>query len=142
MDATLAWASEAIASIAESDGTAPPAGLETWAMDADAELSELLAARGWIPADEPHFSHYYRRLDTPIEDVPALPDGYRLRHVRLPEDAAADAFLERLRFEFDTSVVPGRFFEMPDHFRIGMGVNTEMFVEGFNRMGQALGRGD
>ena len=53
-----------------------------------------------------------------------------------------DAFLERLRFEFDTSVVPGRFFEMPDHFRIGMGVNTEMFVEGFNRMGQALGRGD
>jgi aspartate/methionine/tyrosine aminotransferase len=53
-----------------------------------------------------------------------------------------DAFLERLRFEFDTSVVPGRFFEMPDHFRIGMGVNTEMFIEGLNRMGQALGRGD
>ena len=33
----------------------------------------------------------------------------------------ADAFLERLRSEFDTSAVPGRFFEMPDHFRIGMG---------------------
>src|SRR5256886_2504450 len=31
-----------------------------------------------------------------------------------------DAFLERLRAEFDTSAVPGRFFEMPDHFRIGM----------------------
>src|SRR2546425_2987588 len=51
----------------------------------------------------------------------------------------ADSFLERLRSEFDTSAVPGRFFEMPDHFRIGMGVNTEMFAEGLNRIGRALG---
>ncbi len=50
----------------------------------------------------------------------------------------ADAFLERLRSEFDTSAVPGRFFEMPDHFRIGMGVNTEMFGEGLNRIRRAL----
>jgi aspartate/methionine/tyrosine aminotransferase len=50
----------------------------------------------------------------------------------------ADIFLERLRAEFDTSAVPGRFFEMPDHFRIGMGVNTEMFAEGLKRIGHAL----
>ena len=50
----------------------------------------------------------------------------------------ADAFLKRLRFEFDTSAVPGRFFEMPDHFRIGMGVNTEMFAEGLDRISRAL----
>jgi hypothetical protein len=50
----------------------------------------------------------------------------------------ADAFLKRLRSEFDTSAVPGRFFEMPDHFRIGMGVDTEMFAEGLNRINQAL----
>jgi aspartate/methionine/tyrosine aminotransferase len=49
-----------------------------------------------------------------------------------------DEFLERLRSEFDTSAVPGRFFEMPDHFRIGMGVNTEMFAEGLNRICRAL----
>jgi len=49
-----------------------------------------------------------------------------------------DAFLERLRSDFDTSAVPGRFFEMPDHFRIGMGVNTEMFAEGLNQIGRAL----
>lgn len=49
-----------------------------------------------------------------------------------------DAFLERLRSEFDTSAVPGRFFEMPDHFRIGMGVNTAMFAEGLSRVGCAL----
>jgi aspartate/methionine/tyrosine aminotransferase len=49
-----------------------------------------------------------------------------------------EAFLKRLRTEFDTSAVPGRFFEMPDHFRIGMGVNTEMFAEGLNRISRAL----
>jgi aspartate/methionine/tyrosine aminotransferase len=54
------------------------------------------------------------------------------------EDGNADDFLERLRTEFDTSAVPGRFFEMPDHFRIGMGVNTEMFVEGLHRISQAM----
>ena len=53
-----------------------------------------------------------------------------------------DAFLARLRTEFDTSAVPGRFFEMPEHFRIGMGVNTEMFGEGLNRIGRALAGND
>jgi aspartate/methionine/tyrosine aminotransferase len=52
--------------------------------------------------------------------------------------ADADAFLEHLLLEFETSAVPGRFFEMPDHFRIGMGVNTEMFAEGLNRISHAL----
>jgi aspartate/methionine/tyrosine aminotransferase len=50
----------------------------------------------------------------------------------------ADVFLERLRAQFETSAVPGGFFEMPDHFRIGVGVNTEMFAEGLSRIGRAL----
>jgi aspartate/methionine/tyrosine aminotransferase len=53
-------------------------------------------------------------------------------------DRNVDNFLHKLRAEFDTSAVPGRFFEMPDHFRIGMGVNTEMFAEGLNRIARAL----
>src|SRR6266508_1794982 len=56
-------------------------------------------------------------------------------------DGNGDIFLERLRAEFDTSAVPGRFFQMPDHFRIGMGVNTKMFAEGLNRIGHALTSG-
>jgi aspartate/methionine/tyrosine aminotransferase len=50
----------------------------------------------------------------------------------------ADEFLVRLRAEYDTSAVPGRFFEMPNHIRIGMGGNHEMFVEGLRRLGGAL----
>jgi len=45
-----------------------------------------------------------------------------------------EEFLETLRAERDTSAVPGRFFEMPNHFRIGMGVNSEMFAEGMRRL--------
>jgi aspartate/methionine/tyrosine aminotransferase len=51
----------------------------------------------------------------------------------------ADEFLQRLRADYETSAVPGRFFDMPDHFRIGMGVNSEMFREGLHRLGTALG---
>jgi aspartate/methionine/tyrosine aminotransferase len=50
----------------------------------------------------------------------------------------ADRFLALLRAEFETSAVPGRFFGMPDHFRIGMGVDTNMFGEGLRRIGKAL----
>jgi aspartate/methionine/tyrosine aminotransferase len=45
-----------------------------------------------------------------------------------------ETFLDRLRNQYETSAVPGRFFEMPNHFRIGMGVNTEMFREGLRRL--------
>ncbi|MGA2622571.1 MAG: aminotransferase class I/II-fold pyridoxal phosphate-dependent enzyme [Bacteroidota bacterium] len=43
-----------------------------------------------------------------------------------------------LREKFETSVVPGRFFEMPRHFRIGMGCDTETLKLGLERLGAAL----
>jgi hypothetical protein len=46
--------------------------------------------------------------------------------------------LRRLRTQFETTVVPGKFFEMPDHFRIGMGVDHAMFAEGLKRLSSAL----
>jgi aspartate/methionine/tyrosine aminotransferase len=53
-------------------------------------------------------------------------------------DNNVDHFLAGLRAEYETSAVPGRFFEMPHHFRIGMGVNTAMFEEGLANISQAL----
>lgn len=47
-------------------------------------------------------------------------------------------FVQRLRVEYETSVVPGRFFDSPHHFRVGLGVNSEMFAEGLRRMGALL----
>jgi aspartate/methionine/tyrosine aminotransferase len=43
-----------------------------------------------------------------------------------------------VRTRFDTGIVPGRWFEMPDHFRIGVGGPSEMVAEGLARLGAAL----
>jgi hypothetical protein len=43
-----------------------------------------------------------------------------------------------LREKYDTSIVPGRFFEMPQHFRIGIGGDPEMTQAALERLGDAL----
>ena len=43
-----------------------------------------------------------------------------------------------LRERYDTAIVPGRWFEMPDHFRIGFGLPTDEFDEALARLGAAL----
>jgi aspartate/methionine/tyrosine aminotransferase len=50
----------------------------------------------------------------------------------------AEAFCQLLREKYETSVVPGRFFEAPEHFRIGIGGETENVREGLSRVGAAL----
>jgi len=50
----------------------------------------------------------------------------------------ADAFCQLLRDKYDTSVVPGRFFDAPEHFRIGIGGETENVREGLSRVAAAL----
>ena len=49
-----------------------------------------------------------------------------------------DGLCDRLRERYETTVAPGRFFEMPDHFRIGFGGATAMVEEGLARLGRAL----
>jgi hypothetical protein len=49
-----------------------------------------------------------------------------------------EAFFRLLRERFETSVVPGKFFEMPRHFRLGIGGETEMLRAGLERLGAAL----
>jgi aspartate/methionine/tyrosine aminotransferase len=66
------------------------------------------------------------------EFVPAPPNGTTaFLNLGIPD---AEPFLARLRAEYETSAVPGRFFEMPGHIRIGMGVDHEMFAEGVGRL--------
>ena len=43
-----------------------------------------------------------------------------------------------LRAKYDASIVPGRWFEMPEHFRVGLGGDTAMLEEGLARIGSAL----
>lgn len=51
---------------------------------------------------------------------------------------SVDHMCDLLRTKYETTVVPGRFFDMPDHFRVGIGGDLEPLVEGLRRLGLAL----
>ena len=49
-----------------------------------------------------------------------------------------DEFCELFRNKYEGTVVPGSFFEMPDHFRIGISGETEGVRESLKQLGAAL----
>ena len=54
------------------------------------------------------------------------------------KQGSADELCRLLATKYETSVVPGGFFEMPQHFRIGIGGDTGALTEGLERLGGAL----
>ena len=56
----------------------------------------------------------------------------RVRH------GTSERLCQLLHEKYETSVVPGIFFEMPAHFRIGIAGDTASLTEGLDRLGQAL----
>jgi len=53
-------------------------------------------------------------------------------------EASSERLCHLLREKYETSVVPGRFFDLPAHFRIGLGGDSETLAEGLRRVGAAL----
>ena len=49
-----------------------------------------------------------------------------------------EALHARLVSAYDTSIVPGRWFGRPDHFRLGIGAPTPLLEAGLERLGRAL----
>ncbi len=54
------------------------------------------------------------------------------------KEGSAEEFVKILRQKYDTSVVPGSFFEMPDHFRFGIGGATDNVRQGLENLRKAL----
>ena len=54
------------------------------------------------------------------------------------EKANVDTLWNLLNEKYETAFVPGRFFESPQHLRIGMCAQTELFATGIERLGKAL----
>ena len=55
-----------------------------------------------------------------------------------PTHVDAGRLCHELRARYDVSVVPGRFFEVPDHIRVGLCGETTVLAEGLARMGDCL----
>jgi aspartate/methionine/tyrosine aminotransferase len=49
-----------------------------------------------------------------------------------------DDLYDLLTQKYETAMVPGKFFESPQHFRIGMCAAPNAFASGVERLGQAL----
>ena len=49
-----------------------------------------------------------------------------------------DELCSLLREKYETTVAPGIFFEAPDHFRLGIGCETDMLAGGLDRLSSAL----
>ena len=56
----------------------------------------------------------------------------RLKHI------SVESLSELLERKYDTAITPGRFFEIPDHFRIGLGSDPEYFATGIENLKKAL----
>ncbi|HSM86782.1 MAG TPA: pyridoxal phosphate-dependent aminotransferase [Candidatus Limnocylindrales bacterium] len=67
------------------------------------------------------------------------PDFGTIVFPRLKNGSVEDLCRE-LRADFETSIVPGTFFEMPDRFRIGVGTPTQAVQEALQQFGSGLDR--
>jgi aspartate/methionine/tyrosine aminotransferase len=80
----------------------------------------------------------YREIlgDHPRLDQVVFDQGTTVFPRLIAEDV--DSFFQRLRADYDTSVVPGRFFGRADRMRIGLGGDVAMTREGLRRIALAL----
>jgi aspartate/methionine/tyrosine aminotransferase len=121
-------------------------------------LNDLFAATAAHPAERmsvmafDHLQQFRERarallttnralLDTFLEARPDLqcfrPPAGSVVFPRLPA-GDPEKFFQLLRDKYETSVVPGRFFEMPQHFRLGIGGATPDLRAGLERLALAL----
>lgn len=117
------------------DGSGPFVA-ERLALTAFANLERLRArARSILETN-------FARLRSMVESNPRLewvaPVAGTTAFPRLREVADTSEFVDRLVAEHDTIVVPGRYFQAPEHIRISFGGRPEMFNEAVSRLDRAL----
>lgn len=66
------------------------------------------------------------------------PGGGTVGFPRLRDRDNADPFIKKLLEEFDTAVVPGRFFDAPAHFRVAFSGDPSLLTGGLQQLGKAL----
>jgi aspartate/methionine/tyrosine aminotransferase len=90
-------------------------------------------ARDLLALNRPLLFHF---LDAHPELLPVRPAYGTVVFPRLP--GRVDELVRVFREKYEGTVVPGSFFGLPDHFRIGIGGRTESLALGLERLGAAL----
>ena len=77
-------------------------------------------------------------LDTRDDLEVVRPQFGTVMFPRLRSGETVTRLCQLLREKYETTVVPGRFFERPTHFRVGIAGDTDVLEAGLERLGQAL----
>lgn len=116
-------------------GNIPPHAAERLGEIALRNLPAIAArARNLLAVNRPLL---FRFLDARPHLLPVRPLHGTVVFPRLPP-GRVEELVRVFRERHEGTVVPGHFFGLPDHFRIGIGGRTEMLAEGLERLGAAL----
>lgn len=77
-------------------------------------------------------------LDTREDLETVRPPFGTVMFPRLKSGETTERLCQLLREKYETTVVPGSFFERPSHFRVGIAGPTEVLEPGLERLGRAL----
>jgi len=101
-------------------------------------LEQLEAVIGNTPEMLDSNRRLFNEFAAARTDIECPPAGHGIIAFPRLSGAHTQRLDDHLRERYDTAIVPGRWFEMPDHFRIGFGLQGADFAEGLNRLGRAL----
>lgn len=82
--------------------------------------------------------HRFNDFVTSRSDIACMPARHGITAFPRWSGGDTEGLNDYLRERYDTAIVPGRWFEMPDHFRIGFGLPARDFQEGLERLIAAL----
>ena len=109
---------------------------DTLALAAFRQLSRLEERTKAILDPNVRMIHEFLREHEDLLDCVIPPRAMKV-FPRLRKEEDSEPLHDRLR-KLKTSIVPGRFFEFPRHFRLGFAVLPEDVEEGLRRLSQAL----
>lgn len=92
-------------------------------------------SRALLDANAAALNDFYRVHASFLDAAPHVHGTVSFPRLR---GGGVDEFCDLLMQGYDTAVVPGRFFGAPDHLRMGLGVDPEVFRAGLDRLGRAL----
>jgi aspartate/methionine/tyrosine aminotransferase len=116
-------------------GNVPAHSAERLSVIALKNLAQIAGrARALLERNRPLLDQF---LDS-REDLETIRPGYGTVVAPKLRSGRVDELCLLLREKYETSVVPGSFFEMPDHVRIGITCDPEMLAGGLERLGDAL----
>jgi len=116
-------------------GASPPNVMERLSLLAITQLPKIAArAKSMLDANRRTLRKFFANRDN-VDVVPTEFGTTSFPHLRCVD---ADRLYALLIDKYETAIVPGRFFESPNHIRIGMCCEPTNFSVGIERLGQAL----